>query len=443
MKPRAQPHILNVILLLCVSFLSVMFLRILPAQATISFKQLMKTHHAQILTGQDILARARLWTSTGVSYDRNPPYDGPGSYRKDCSGMVSMVWGLSNSPGGGLDTTGLATVSQQISNDELQPGDILLNTQADAHAAIFGGWIDANGNITTTPTDRYDALEENGGDGYGKAVEHTIPYPYYSAYFPEDYVPMRLNSLSTTPTPSTPTSTIKPGGLWISPPSPNNGDTVTDVIHFAAHAYPTHPGDPAIAKVNFTVNSQGSWQIARTVTTPINGDEFACDVNLKDLGVPYGQIQVSFDVYDQSGNVNYAPNGVHTLTYAQTPQPVPTPTQPPTPTPRVNSWISPQDGLSIHYGQTLTLSIYAYPENSGGSIQLVFFPVYVQGSVYSRGCSASTPQPNTNIYTCTWDLRGPDGSFIPPGSAQIKFDVLDNSGREYLSSDARTIYISQ
>lgn len=107
---------------------------------------------------------------------------------------------------------------------------------------------------------------------------------------------------------------IIPGGLWI---SPADGQTVGDVIHFAAHAYPTHPGDPSIDHVNFTISWQGapSWKVACKVSPPTTGDIYSCDANLKQLGVPYGQIQVSFDVYDQAGNVKSAPNGVHTLIY--------------------------------------------------------------------------------------------------------------------------------
>jgi hypothetical protein len=114
---------------------------------------------------------------------------------------------------------------------------------------------------------------------------------------------------------SAPPPVILPGGKWFDP-SPKDGQVVQDTIHFAAHAYPTHAGDPAIAQVNFTVGAQGGWKVACTAIPPKNGDVFACDANLKDLGVPYGQVQVSFDVYDQAGNVNLAPNGVHTLTYA-------------------------------------------------------------------------------------------------------------------------------
>jgi transcriptional regulator with XRE-family HTH domain len=114
---------------------------------------------------------------------------------------------------------------------------------------------------------------------------------------------------------SLPPAHIKPGGAWISPA----GSTVGDVIHFAAYAYPTHAGEPAIDHVNFTMYWQGvdprTWVVACVVHTPIHNHIFACDVNLRMLGTPSGQIFVSFDVYDRQGNVNLEPNGRHVFTY--------------------------------------------------------------------------------------------------------------------------------
>ncbi len=111
---------------------------------------------------------------------------------------------------------------------------------------------------------------------------------------------------------------VKPGGAWISPV----GSTVGDIIHFAAYAYPTNKGDPAIDHVNFTMYWQGvdprTWVIACDVRTPIHNDIFACDVNLRLLGTPSGQIIVSFDVYDRQENANLAPNGKHKFTYLPT-----------------------------------------------------------------------------------------------------------------------------
>lgn len=111
---------------------------------------------------------------------------------------------------------------------------------------------------------------------------------------------------------------IKPGGAWISP----SGNTIGDIIPFAAYAYPTHSGDPEIDHVNFTMYWQGAdprkWIIACVARRPIRNDMFACNANLRNLGVPAGQIKISFDVYDRQGNVNLAPNGEHTLIYSPT-----------------------------------------------------------------------------------------------------------------------------
>ncbi len=106
---------------------------------------------------------------------------------------------------------------------------------------------------------------------------------------------------------------IVPGGLWI---SPMNGQTINDIIHFAAHAFPTNRGDSVIDHVNFTAGWNGTWRIACVVYPNHSDDTFQCNVGLKQLGAPTGHIQVSFDVYDKMGNVNKAPSGEHTIIYA-------------------------------------------------------------------------------------------------------------------------------
>ena len=111
---------------------------------------------------------------------------------------------------------------------------------------------------------------------------------------------------------------IKPGGVWLSPNATNA--TVGDIVHFAAYAYPTQQGDPAIDYVNFTMYWPGVdprvWKIVCVVRVPTGKDVYACDVNLRLLGVSPGPITVSFDVYDRQGHVNFAPNGEHHLIYA-------------------------------------------------------------------------------------------------------------------------------
>jgi len=111
-------------------------------------------------------------------------------------------------------------------------------------------------------------------------------------------------------------SAIKPGGGWISP----IGKTVKSRIYFAAYAYPTHEGEPAIDHVNFTIYWQGvdprKWVIACVARKPFKKDIFSCMADLHALGVPAGDVMISFDVYDRQGNHNNSPNGLHTVTYS-------------------------------------------------------------------------------------------------------------------------------
>jgi hypothetical protein len=137
---------------------------------------------------------------------------------------------------------------------------------------------------------------------------------------------------------------VVPGGLWI---SPLDGTQTQGPVHFAAHAYPSHAGDPAIGRVAFTVwwpslgSKSGPWKTACTANVPSSGSVYQCDANLSDLGAPSGQISASFDVYDQAGDSNVSPNGTRTVNYTppvptntptSTPTTVPTPTNTPTPT---------------------------------------------------------------------------------------------------------------
>ncbi len=109
---------------------------------------------------------------------------------------------------------------------------------------------------------------------------------------------------------------VKPGGVWISP----TGSTVGSIVHFAAYAFPTHPGDPAIDYVNFTAYWPGvnprAWDIVCQVRFPVRKDVYACDVNLQQLEAPPDQITISFDVYDRQGNVNFSPNGERKIVYS-------------------------------------------------------------------------------------------------------------------------------
>lgn len=88
------------------------------------------------------------------------------------------------------------------------------------------------------------------------------------------------------------------------------------MLHFAAYAYPTHPGDPAIDHVNFTIGWHGYWQVACVAYQPARGSLYSGEVDLRQLDLPldkFDKLQVSFDVYNREGHVNFAPHGVRTI----------------------------------------------------------------------------------------------------------------------------------
>jgi hypothetical protein len=128
-------------------------------------------------TRRTILNRAKSWSDRNVAYSSGVQLAG---YRTDCSGFVSMCWGLPHS----LTTASLPSVSHRIAAADLQPGDILLNTSPgrSGHAVMFDHW--ANSRHTA-----YMAYEETPGG----CRHHVIPYPYYSGH--GHFAPYRLNSL--------------------------------------------------------------------------------------------------------------------------------------------------------------------------------------------------------------------------------------------------------
>ncbi|MGW7264738.1 peptidoglycan-binding protein [Streptomyces sp. NPDC054842] len=96
---------------------------------------------APATTRAEIINRAKKWVAAEVPYSMTAFWsDG---YRQDCSGFVSMAWGLDgNEWTGSLPAYGVRT-----SKDQLEPGDILLfhnpsNPQNGSHVVIFGGWAD-------------------------------------------------------------------------------------------------------------------------------------------------------------------------------------------------------------------------------------------------------------------------------------------------------------
>jgi len=136
-------------------------------------------------TRVDIITRAKKWVDARVPYSMEAYWsDG---YRQDCSGYVSMAWGL---PGNEWTGT-LGKFGERITKDELQPGDILLfhnpqNPERGSHVVIFGGWKD----YTHTS---YLAYEQRPP----QARRKETPYAYW--HQSNRYVPYRYKGLKEDP----------------------------------------------------------------------------------------------------------------------------------------------------------------------------------------------------------------------------------------------------
>ncbi|MFE4975584.1 peptidoglycan-binding protein, partial [Kitasatospora sp. NPDC056651] len=134
------------------------------------------------VTRAQIIQRAQNWVNQGVPYSMSRYWsDG---YRQDCSGFVSMAWGLSSSQ----TTWTLPNFAERIGKNDLQPGDVLIynnpaNPQAGSHVTIFGGWTDSS-------RTQYIAYEQTNPS----TKKRTTPYAYWNNS--GSYVPYRYTGLS-------------------------------------------------------------------------------------------------------------------------------------------------------------------------------------------------------------------------------------------------------
>ncbi|HEX5543365.1 MAG TPA: FG-GAP repeat protein [Micromonospora sp.] len=135
----------------------------------------------KFLTRSQVLTRARSWLAVGgVPYSQARCYrNSYGDYRTDCSGFVSMAWGLGGS-GSAFWTGNLMNRAFQVSRSALKPGDALLRHTGDPsenHVALFVKWADSD---RTQPL----VIEQTGSSG---TIERTWSASYASLYTPIRY----------------------------------------------------------------------------------------------------------------------------------------------------------------------------------------------------------------------------------------------------------------
>ncbi len=99
------------------------------------------------------VSRAKVWVDKNVRYDQNATAKPDGTratdhtgYRTDCSGFISMAWGLTAEGRAVPDTVRLANYAKTLDGgkDALAPGDIINNRKPGnkGHVLMFVGWID-------------------------------------------------------------------------------------------------------------------------------------------------------------------------------------------------------------------------------------------------------------------------------------------------------------
>ncbi|MEU4804051.1 hypothetical protein [Actinosynnema sp. NPDC023587] len=121
-------------------------------------------------------ARSQSWLDERVPYSQSACHRNQfGDYRTDCSGYVSMAWGLNHS----RTTTTLREVGTEVPRADLRAGDALVN---DGHAALFIRWAD---DAKTEPVMR----EQTGPDGE-LPVERK-----WTAGRLDTYTPLRYNKI--------------------------------------------------------------------------------------------------------------------------------------------------------------------------------------------------------------------------------------------------------
>lgn len=125
---------------------------------------------------RQILARAEHWVNQHVPYNQGLWHEG---YRTDCSGYVSMCWGLRDS----MVTSTMPQISHRIAKEDLRAGDVLLNTDvASGHVILFDRWADYAHNSYVG----FELCPQG-------TLHHVIPYPYYGGF--GVYEPYRYNNV--------------------------------------------------------------------------------------------------------------------------------------------------------------------------------------------------------------------------------------------------------
>ncbi|MFJ8623689.1 ricin-type beta-trefoil lectin domain protein [Kitasatospora sp. NPDC093550] len=179
------------------------------------------------VTRDQVIARARHWVEQRVGYSQTQWWSDSatgGPYRQDCSGFVSMAWQLADS----RDTSGLLSVADRITWEQLQPGDALDTPDGGGHVILFAGWTDKAKGVF-----RY--YSESGGSRPASLATVNRGADQIARHPTATYVPLRYRKITDAPAPPPP-----------APPAPSVRPTpVPAPVPSLSSARPPAPAPPA------------------------------------------------------------------------------------------------------------------------------------------------------------------------------------------------------
>lgn len=201
------------------------------------------------------LMRAQSWLDVHVPYSQSNCFANQyGNYRTDCSGYVSMAWGLRRS----YTTSDIHLVSHQITWDDLKPGDAL--NDAGSHVALFVKWADA-------ARTKMIVVEQEGGIGTNQDTWTR------STAAQQGYVPIRYNNIVEDALPADRTEGDVTGDGFA------DLTTIDKDGHLAVYGngllLPEHGGKPFVGLDWRTQNNNWAGHPKSITTAEVTGDGFA------------------------------------------------------------------------------------------------------------------------------------------------------------------------
>ncbi|MFD5828348.1 FG-GAP-like repeat-containing protein [Lentzea sp. NPDC060358] len=163
------------------------------------------------ISRDEVLARAQHWVDRGHTYDqggtRVPGPDGGQTYRRDCSGLVSMAWHLGTSllTNEFLSRARAGNGMRVIGVDDLKPGDAMVRDNDgygdDGHMELFAFWKNPSNHRQGAYVYSFNKKGETVQNPYRTNNVGKLGFNEWSEI--DDYTPIRYNNITGGGGPST------------------------------------------------------------------------------------------------------------------------------------------------------------------------------------------------------------------------------------------------